>query len=101
MAGRGVSDGCGSPAAVRSGQPLQGPAGVATTGRRGPRDSNISVHRAQPRVSPPLPGVCAGTRIPEERGGRGSRERRWTLGCPGRCPSPVWRRVASSGRGSD
>lgn len=101
MARKGVSDGCGSPAAARSGQRLQGPAGVATAGRRGPRDSSIPVHRAQPRTCPPLPGVSEGTRIPEERGGRGSRERRWTLGYPGRCPSPVWRRVASSGRGSD
>lgn len=101
MAGKGVSDGCGSPAAARSGQPLQGPAGLATAGRRDPRDSSIPVHRAQPRACPPLPGVRAGTRIPEERGRRGSRERGWTLGCPGHCPSPVWRRVARSGRGSD
>lgn len=93
MAGKDVSAG--------SGLRLQGPAGLATAGRRGPRDSSILVHRAQPRACPPLPGVRAGTRIPEERGRRGSRERRWTLGCPGRCPSPVWRGVASSGRGSD
>lgn len=101
MTGKGISDGCGSPAPARSGRRLQGPAGLATATRRGPRDSNIPVHRAQPRVCPPLPGVRSGIRIPKERGGRGSQERRWTLGCPGRCRSPVWRGVASSGRGSD
>lgn len=101
MAGKGVSDSCGSPVAARSGQRLQGLAGQATAGRRGPRDRNIPVYRAQSHPCPPLPGVRAGTRIPEERGRRGPRERRRTLGCPGRCRSPVWREVANSGWGSD
>lgn len=95
MVGENASGSSRSPAAVRSGQWPQGPAGLAKAGRRGPQNSSIPVHPEQPRPCQQLLGVRAGTCIPGEHDRLGplelscwlsSANRRWAAGAAAQVP---------------